>query len=434
MIFLLNVDSTVMNLALVTLAHYFHLRIQVSQWIITIYLWAAALILIPSGRIADLSSRRDVYMCGVLSFFVGSLIAASASSIEILLLGRALQGAGYGMTMALITVLATMYFPEKDKGRALGGLAILSCLGLAIGPTLGGAITQFLSWRFIFWMNLPICFGSMVIVMMVCPREKVLKQDRSETLNVRLLKTLFARRAYLILVVNRFLMLGSYGIMLFIIPLYLQNNRGYSPLVTGYFMLGMTFAVVVSSTGFARWVDVRGYRLFHLSACVLFFIAYLFFILTFCTQSLFFLWLGLLAAGLATGFYFVGSVRGALQELPTLHQGLGMSFFYASSLLGGALCVAIASQILQVNASMTIAADLVKMPLLQSLNLSALHAVASGIQSFNVQGWVQGVLPLGALHAFLMRVFTQGLLLIAIFGACLTGCAMMLAWKEYHDH
>jgi hypothetical protein len=127
-------------------------------------------------------------------------------------------------------------------------------------------------------------------------------------------------------------------------------------------------------------------------------------------------------------------VRGALQELPTLHQGLGMSFFYASSLLGGALCVAIASQILQVNASMTIAADLVKMPLLQSLNLSALHAVASGIQSFNVQGWVQGVLPLGALHAFLMRVFTQGLLLIAIFGACLTGCAMMLAWKEYHDH
>ncbi len=433
MIFLLNVDSTVMNLALVTLSHYFHLHIQTSQWVITIYLLVAAIALIPSGRIADLTSKRDVYLLGVFCFFMGSWIAAAAGNIGILLLGRALQGLGYGMTMALITVLGTMYFAEEEKGRALSILAILSCLGLVIGPTLGGAIAQFLSWRVIFWMNLPICVASMAIVLKICPREKMIKAAVSEPLNLQLLRGLFANRAYFILVVNRFLILAAYGIMLFVVPLYLQNLKNFSPLLAGYFMLGMTLAVIVTSTGLGHLVDKKGYRVFHLNACALFFVAYLLFILAFDVQKLPLLLVGLICAGLATGFYFVGSVRGALQELPKAHQGLGMSIFYASALLGGAICVAIASQILHVNACMELQSWRAVTPQLNQLDPAALNAVGSGIQSFYVQSWT-AVMPLDALHALLMTIFSRGLLMIAGLGACLTGAATLLAWSVYRDH
>ena len=435
MLFLLNIDATVMNIALATLARYFHLPIQMSQWVITIYLLVAAIVLIPSGRIADLSSKRDVYLLGVVFFFVGSWIAACAGEIWVLLLGRALQGLGYGMTMALITVLATLYFPDRDKGRALGVLAILSCLGLAVGPTLGGAIAQFLSWRMIFWMNLPICFLSMIIVLWVCPREKMIQETVSEPLDWRLIKKLFANRAYLILVINRFLILASYGMMLLIVPLYLQNLKNDSPLETGYIMLGMTLAVIIASTGFARWVDKKGYHIFHLSACVLFFIAYLFFIATFYWQRPSFLVLGLICAGLATGSYFVGSVRGALHELPKIHQALGMSIFYASALLGGAVCVSIAGQILHLNAYWRIQAMMAKMSGLSQVDPSVLRSVGSGIQSFYVQNWEPMVgVPLVSLHAMLMKIFSQGLVIIAVFGACLTFIAILLARSVNDRH
>ncbi len=424
-----------MNVALATLAHYFQLRIQMSQWIITIYLLFAAIFLIPSGRIADLNSRRDIYLVGVVCFFMGSWIAAVAGGVSILLLGRALQGVGYGMTMALIPVLATQYFPDQQKGRALGVVAILSCLGLAVGPTLGGTIAQFLSWRVIFWMNLPICFLSIMIILFICPQEKIVEKPAFEPLRWPLIKALLINRAYRILVLNRFLILASYGVMLLIVPLFLQNIANESPLKTGCIMLAMTAAVVIASTGFGHLVDKKGYRVFHFRACVLFFMAYLFFIATFYWESISLLLLGLVCAGLSIGFYFVGSVRGALQELPLVHQGLGMSIFYVSALLGGVVCVSLASQILHLNVDFEIHAWMLHMPQLHQYKFDDLQAVGTGIQSFNAQNWsASPTLSLATLHLMLMGLFRRGLLIIAFLGAGLTFSATLLARSAYHDH
>ena len=423
-----------MNVALVTLAHYFHLQINLSQWVITLYLLIAAVVLIPTGRIADLTSRRDIYLVGVACFFMGSLVAAMAGNIWILLLGRALQGLGYGMTMALITILATLYFPDEEKGRALGVLAILSCFGLAVGPTLGGAIAQFWSWRIIFWMNLPICFLSIAIVLSVCPREKISPAGVINILDWPVIKDLFSSRAYFILVINRFLCLAAYGMILLMVPLYLQNLKNFLPLKTGCVMLGMTLFVIIGSTGFTHWLNKVGYRVFHLSACALFFIAYLLLIIAFAGQGLLFLILGLMCAGLATGLYFIGSIRGALKELPSVHQGLGMGIFYASALLGGAICVSIASHILYLNACFGVRAWALQYPIFTVLSQAKLSVVASGMQSFYQQNWGLLDIPVVHLHLMLMGLFQRGLIIIAVFGAGLTFLATLLAWSLYRDH
>ncbi len=420
-----------MNVALVTLARYFHLHIEASQRIITLYLLVAAIVLIPSGRMADLQSRRDVYLLGVFFFFFGSAVAGSAIHIDTLLLGRALQGLGYGMSMALVTVLATSPFPSNEKGRALGVLALLSCLGLAVGPTLGGAIAQFLSWRLIFWMNLPLCCFSFLMVLLIFPRDSAAEQAAQERFGWGLVQSLFRNQAFLILVINRFLFLASYGIMLLIIPMYLQNYKNLPPLETGLSMLAMTLAVVIGSMGFARAVDHQGYRIFHWSACALFLLGYLFFIGLFYFAWLPLLFVGLICAGLATGLYFVGGIRGALHELPPAHQGLGMAFFYASSLLGGALCVAFAAQILHVNTVLELQSWVLKIPVLQQFSPAQLRAVGSGIQAFSAQNWGGSVPPL--LQPLLLDWFRRGLLMIGLMCVGFMGLATFLAGRIPDD-
>lgn len=125
-------------------------------WINTAFLLAAATFLIPFGRLGDIHGRKRIFMWGILSFAAASALVAVADSGEAVIAWRAVQGLGASMVFATgLPILISVYPPGK-RGAVLGVNVAAVYLGLSIGPYIGGLITGYLGWRYVFWMNVPV--------------------------------------------------------------------------------------------------------------------------------------------------------------------------------------------------------------------------------------------------------------------------------------
>src|SRR5205807_187145 len=100
--------------------------------------------------------RKPIWVAGLVIFITGSAICGAAPSLAILIAARGLQGLGGALIMAISPAMLTTAFPARERGRALGINAVFVALGVSTGPTLGGIITTHLSWRWIFYVNVPI--------------------------------------------------------------------------------------------------------------------------------------------------------------------------------------------------------------------------------------------------------------------------------------
>ena len=144
------------NVALPSIGYDFSMGAVLLGWVNTAYLLAAATFLIPFGRLGDIYGRKRIYMWGVLVFTCSSLLTASANSGSTLILFRIFQGFGASMIFATGMPIMISVFPAGERGKALGITVAAVYLGLSVGPFFGGIITQHLSWRYIFWLNLPL--------------------------------------------------------------------------------------------------------------------------------------------------------------------------------------------------------------------------------------------------------------------------------------
>src|SRR5438270_649478 len=108
------------------------------------------------ARLADLIGRKPIFVAGLMVFTLGSMGCGAAPTLPLLLVARAFQGLGAALIFAVNIAMITMAFPLAHRGRALGANAILVALGVAAGPTAGGLITHHLSWRWIFYVNVPV--------------------------------------------------------------------------------------------------------------------------------------------------------------------------------------------------------------------------------------------------------------------------------------
>ncbi len=125
-------------------------------WVTTAYLLASAVFLVPFGRMADIYGRKKVFTSGIVIFTIASLLAAVAGSGLMLISFRILQGIGVSMLAGTAVALLTGVFPLAERGKVLGINAMAAYAGLALGPVLGGVITQHLGWRAIFFLNVPL--------------------------------------------------------------------------------------------------------------------------------------------------------------------------------------------------------------------------------------------------------------------------------------
>lgn len=156
--FMTTLDGSIVNIGLPNIANTFHTGISgATEWIIIGYLVVIAAVLLTFGRLADMLGRKPIFLAGLLIFVLGSMLCGLAPSLELLILARLFQGIGGALIFSVNIAMITSTFPDRERGLALGLNAVVVSLGVAAGPTIGGIITQYLTWRWIFFVNVPIC-------------------------------------------------------------------------------------------------------------------------------------------------------------------------------------------------------------------------------------------------------------------------------------
>ncbi len=149
-------DGSIVNTVLPSITEHFETDISVAQWVPTVYLLTISCLILLYGRLGDMIGYRTVFLSGLAAFTLTSVLCGASQSIWMLIAFRALQGLAAGMMMSVGYAIVTTAFPPSERGKALGIYAISIAVGLGLGPTLGGLIAQHLSWRYVFFVNVPI--------------------------------------------------------------------------------------------------------------------------------------------------------------------------------------------------------------------------------------------------------------------------------------
>ncbi len=149
-------DGSVVNTILPVVQNAFHSSVTTIEWVVTIYLLVLSSLLLTFGRLGDLRGHKSVYISGFTIFIVGSALSGLAPSAGTLVLFRGLQALGAAMLASNSPAILTKNFPASKRGQALGLSATMTYLGLTVGPSLGGWLAQQLSWRAVFYINVPI--------------------------------------------------------------------------------------------------------------------------------------------------------------------------------------------------------------------------------------------------------------------------------------
>jgi EmrB/QacA subfamily drug resistance transporter len=158
--FMVSVDGSVVNLILPTLVKSLTTDFARVQWVVISYLLTITGLIMIMGRLGDILGKRGIYLAGFILFTLGSLLCGLSGSVWWLIGFRVVQGIGGAMILALGFAVATHAFPPDERGKAMGMLASVVSLGVVAGPVIGGFLVKYLSWHWIFLMNLPLgCLG-----------------------------------------------------------------------------------------------------------------------------------------------------------------------------------------------------------------------------------------------------------------------------------
>jgi len=151
--FLTPFMTSAVIIALPSIGKEFSLNAILLSWVPTSYILAAAIFLVPFGRLADIYGRKRIFTYGIFIYTVSSFFTAISNSATVLILSRILQGIGSAMIFSTAVAIVTSAFPVGERGRVLGINVAAVYLGLSVGPFLGGFLTQQLGWRSIFLAN-----------------------------------------------------------------------------------------------------------------------------------------------------------------------------------------------------------------------------------------------------------------------------------------
>jgi EmrB/QacA subfamily drug resistance transporter len=256
MIFL---DVTVLPVALPTIQHQLNLSELGLQWVINAYTLTLTVLLLAGGKLSDLMGLRRAFCLGLLLFTIASLCATVSFSQWWLIASRVLQGVGGALLLPSTQAILTASFPPKERGKAMGLYVSIGAFFLSMGPLLGGAFSQYLSWRYVFVINLPVAALSFWLALLCIPRFEKKKES-------------FDFIGFFTL---------SIGVTALIVALMQAQSWGWkSPLILSLFAIGLLSitALVMADRKISHpLVDFRLFQDKTLSVCVS---------LTFCIQML----------------------------------------------------------------------------------------------------------------------------------------------------
>jgi EmrB/QacA subfamily drug resistance transporter len=410
---LVVLDISVVNTALPSIGQSLKLRSGDLQWLVTAYLMMSGGGLLLGGRIADLLSRRKVFLTGLSVFTAASLLSGFAGSATELIAARAGQGlAAALMTPAALSLIMTTYSgAQRRKGLALWGA--VGSMGVAAGVLVGGALTTWAGWQTIFWINGPIGAVALVAALKVLPNTRTVHAGlrqfdlpgaltvlgglmtlmyalggtaTSGWLSARTLAALSVSAILLTtfvlierrtdkplipphtwkvrtLVTGTTVMLGITGILVgavFLTSIYLQSVLGFSALRAGMAFLPFAFAITAGSQVARHLLSHTSPR--NLAVTGLATTAGAALLLSTATGSAHYatdLLPGLLLLGLGVGMVFVPVSVTAMAGIPPQHAGMASGFLMTGHEVGAALGVAVLSAVATTAGSLTSPAGIV---------------------------------------------------------------------------
>ncbi|MDB4888507.1 MAG: family efflux transporter permease subunit [Gemmatimonadetes bacterium] len=186
--FMTTLDSSIVNIGLPSIAHAFNTPLTGTiEWVIIGYVVVIAALLLAFGRLSDMVGRTTIWTAGLGGFAFGSALCGAAPSLALLIAARAVQGMGAAMTLATSTAILTDAVPRLQRGQALGWSAGAIALGFSTGPTAGGLLIEYMNWRWIFYVNLPIAVGAIVATRRLLPRTSMVERGRFDPTGALLL-------------------------------------------------------------------------------------------------------------------------------------------------------------------------------------------------------------------------------------------------------
>ncbi len=171
--FMAGLDGTIVNIALPTISQAFNVSSTTVSWVATAYLLVMAGCVLVFGKISDIIGFKRIFLLGFVIFTLGSFACGSLpdifGSLTVLIGARMVQAVGGAMITAIAPAMVIAYIPREDIGKAMGIVMTLAALGTALGPTIGGVLTQYLSWHWIFFINVPVGIGAVLLGEKVIP-------------------------------------------------------------------------------------------------------------------------------------------------------------------------------------------------------------------------------------------------------------------------
>jgi EmrB/QacA subfamily drug resistance transporter len=171
-LFMIMLDNTVVNVALPAIQKDLGISRAELEWTVAAYALTFASLLLTGGKLGDLLGRRLIFVIGLVVFTASSLFCGLSSSATELIAARSVQGVGAALMMPSTLSIISATFAARERGMAIGIWAGVSAMALAIGPLLGGIITEHVSWNWIFYVNVPIGAAGVVAAALVVPESR----------------------------------------------------------------------------------------------------------------------------------------------------------------------------------------------------------------------------------------------------------------------
>ncbi len=241
-ILLTTIDGNIVNVALPTLVRNLQTNFATIQWVVLAYLLTLATLLLSLGRLGDMIGKKPIYTTGFIIFTLGSALCGLAPTVSWLIGFRVVQAIGGAMLLALGMAIVTEAFPPNERGRALGISGTFISVGIVVGPTLGGLIINELSWRWIFYVNLPIGIIGTFLAIRFVPASKPIGRQQFDFGGAM---TLF------------------FGLLTLLLGLTAVQQQGFGPLVYylfSGFLLFLAAFLIIESRNAQPMIDLRLFR------------------------------------------------------------------------------------------------------------------------------------------------------------------------------
>lgn len=439
--FMVILDSSIVNVALPSIMQGLHFAPDNLQWIVTAYILSFGGFLLLGGRAADLFGRRRIFMIGLIGFTLGSLAAGVAQNEVMMITARAIQGLTAAfMSPAALSIILTEFKEGKDRNKALGVWGAVGAGGAAAGLIVGGFLTEYLGWRWDFFVNLPIGVALIFLTLKYIPKHQSESDHKDLDLGGAILVTAglmslvygltkapelgwisgstvgWVGSALVLLVlfiVNEFrvkhplidlqifrirnltganitqlIVTSSLLAMFFFVSLYIQNILGYKPVQTGLSFLPFAVTVGITATQASKLIGKFGFKPLLVGGPLLLALG-LFILSHISVGGSYFavVFPALIIMAIGGGLTFVSVSVAATSGVPKHQAGLASGLLNTSQQIGGALGLAILSGIAATAATSTIASGIQVATVTgyhTALLVASTFAVAASLVSFIV--------------------------------------------------